>query len=82
MLITTGRINNSKVILMILIFIILYLLLLHQFLSNIIQCNMGPFGAYLIIAYSGSPVVWYYIFGKHNSVGNNSGWSAMLKASI
>ena len=52
-----------------------------MFINYVLLSYLGAFGAYLFIAYSGSAVVWYYIYGIHNSVGNNSGWSEMLEAS-
>ena len=51
-----------------------------MFINYVLLSYLGAFGAYLFIAYSGSAVVFYYLYGFHCSVGNNSGWSEKLEA--
>ena len=50
-----------------------------MFINYVLLSYLGAFGAYLFIAYSGSAVVWYFLYGIHNSVGNNTGWSAIIE---
>ena len=52
-----------------------------MFINYVLLSYLGAFGAYLFIAYSGSAIVWYFLYGFHNSVGNNTGWSEMLQTS-
>jgi basic amino acid/polyamine antiporter, APA family len=51
-----------------------------MFINYVLLSYLGAFGAYLFIAYSGSAVVSYYLYGFHFSVGNNTGWSEKLEA--
>jgi basic amino acid/polyamine antiporter, APA family len=51
-----------------------------MFINYVLLSFLTAFGAYLFIAYSGSAVVFYYVYGVHYSVGNNSGWKEKLDA--
>jgi basic amino acid/polyamine antiporter, APA family len=51
-----------------------------MFINYVLLSYLGAFGAYLFIAYSGSAVVAYYLYGFHFSVGNNTGWSEKLES--
>lgn len=51
-----------------------------MFINYVLLSYLGAFGAYLFVAYSGSAVVSYYMYGFHFSVGNNTGWSEKLEA--
>ena len=51
-----------------------------MFINYVLLSYLTAFGAYLFIAYSGSAVVFYYMYGLHYSVGNNSGWKEKLDA--
>lgn len=51
-----------------------------MFINYVLLSYLTAFGAYLFIAYSGSAVVAYYLYGFHSSVGNNTGWSEKLEA--
>ena len=52
-----------------------------MFINYVLLSYLGAFGAYLFIAYGGSAIVWYFLYGIHNSVGNNSGWADMMEQS-
>ena len=49
-----------------------------MFINYVLLSYLTAFGAYLFIAYSGSAVVFYYIFGIRYSVGNNSAWKEKI----
>ena len=49
-----------------------------MFINYVLLSYLTAFGAYLFIAYSGSAVVFYYIYGIQYSVGNNSAWKEKI----
>lgn len=49
-----------------------------MFINYVLLSYLTAFGAYLFIAYSGSAVVFYYLYGIQYSVGNNTAWKEKI----